>query len=101
MEKIDPKEMRGDVSLQFPEVFRREAHALRAVYDGSASEEEQRLAMRVILNKLCLVDNTNFVPGSPDRGAFMAGRAYPGQLIKLFMNKDLSKLREDKKGDGK
>lgn len=97
---IDPKEMREDVSLQYGALSRREAHALRAVWDGCADESQQRLAMKVILNKFCIVDNTTFVPGSPDRGAFMAGRAYPGQLVRLWLHKDLSKLPEEPTGDG-
>jgi hypothetical protein len=99
MSAIDPKEMREDLSLQYPQVFRREAHALRALEQGNASPDEQVMAYRLIMNKLCLVDNTAFVPGSPDRTAFMAGRAFPAQLAKMILNKDIAKFPESKQGD--
>ena len=68
-----------------------DAHALRALHEGTATAEQQKRAMFWILTKAC------DVPGMPYRDndrdtAFALGRLFVGKQIGRLLTVDLSKL---------
>jgi hypothetical protein len=74
-----------------------DAHAIRAVANGTASEDQQVRAMKFIIHNLCSTYDLAFRPGGSegDRAtAFAEGKRWPGlQLVKLI-NLNLNSLRK-------
>lgn len=75
--------------------------AIKAVAGGTASDDQQRHAMRFIIEQMCATYDLSFRPGASDGDratAFAEGRRFPGlQLVKLI-NLPLNALR---KAEGK
>lgn len=63
-----------------------EHSALKALYAGEATPEQQRLALSVIVNKIARANHLPYVPDSPDQSAFLAGRAFVGKQIEVLLN---------------
>ena len=62
-------------------IEKNEAIAIKSLYKGEATPEQQRLALSVIVNKLCRTHDIPYIPGSQDQSAFLAGRALVGSKI--------------------
>lgn len=92
-------EVAGDICFHQQELTQSEAQALRALYKGEATPDQQRQILRTITNKLSRPHDMTYVPGDQDRGAFLAGRAFVGQRILYYLNIPVSKLPEDNNAD--
>lgn len=69
-----------------------DAHALRAMHEGTASTEQQQRAMRWILTHACDVGGMPYWPTDRDT-AFACGRLFVGKQIGRLLTMDLSTLR--------
>lgn len=76
-------------------VSKREHGAIKALYAGEATPEEQQLALKVIVNKFSRTHDLLYVPGSFDGSAFLNGRAYVGQKILKYLNLPVGKLKDE------
>lgn len=81
-----------------PEAFKsgalsvQEVYALQSLEEGNADEYTQKLALSVIVNKLCRTYDQHFVPGDKDSTNFLLGRAYPGQQIIKYLRLNPTQL---------
>ena len=73
-----------------------EHQSLRALYRGEASQGQQREALALIVNKFCRTHDLHFIPGSPDRSGFLAGRAFIGMQILHILNIPVGKMQYQK-----
>lgn len=85
-----------DVPVEFRvgEIDDNEHRAIRALYQGVASEHQQRLALKVIVNKISRARDVLYVPGSTDATAFLNGRAFVGQQLLKYLNLPVGKMKE-------
>lgn len=65
-----------------PTIENDEYYAIQAVWRGDATEFQQRLAMKVIIHKLCLTDAMSFMLDSRDGTSFMSGREFVGKQLR-------------------
>ena len=62
-----------------------DATALQALERGEADAEQQRRALRWIVNAAAMTYDEPFVPGKPDVSDYLAGRMSVGrQIVKLL-----------------
>lgn len=62
-----------------------DAGALQALHRGDASPEQQRRALKWIIESAAMTYDTAFVPGQPDVKDFILGRMNVGQqMVKLL-----------------
>jgi hypothetical protein len=76
---------------------RPEANAIRAVAAGTATPDQQRLAIAAIGQKACLIDEISYVPGGPDAERatiFAEGRRFVGIQIRRACHLPLEKFPE-------
>jgi len=73
--------------------------ALKALAKGEASEYQQKLALKVIVNNFARSHDNCFIPGEADQGNFIAGRAFVGQQILLHLNLPVGKLKQEDNND--
>lgn len=73
-----------------------EIYALRAVYAGDATPNQQRLALVTVANKLARSQDLLFIPGANgDReSAFLSGRAFVGQQLLKVLKLPLNQLED-------
>ena len=93
----------SDAPIEFrvPIVDEREHRALRALYTGTASEHQQRVALKVIINKLSRAQDLLYIPGNTEGTAFINGRAFVGQQLLKYLNLPIGKITdEDQKTGG-
>lgn len=84
--------------LYVPKLDKQEIIAIKQLAKGEASEYEQRLALKVIVNKLSRAQDLLYTPGSFDQTAFFAGRGFVGQQILASINIPVGKLEEIENG---
>lgn len=84
--------------VKTPPVDDIEKRALKALWAGEATEYQQRLALKVIVNKLCRADDLLYIPNSFDETAFMQGRGFVGLQLLKIIKQPLKKL-EDSSND--
>jgi predicted component of type VI protein secretion system len=77
-----------------PELERHELIALQVVADPNenADPKQQALAIKVIIEKLCLFDVTAYQAGSFDETAFLNGRVFVGKQIFIQRRKNVGEL---------
>lgn len=80
--------------VQTPALTVEEERAIKALYRGDASAVEQRLALKVIVNKLCRADDLLYMPGSFDETAFMQGRGFVGKQIMKILKQPLNAIED-------
>ena len=70
--------------------------ALQAVAKGTALEHQQRLAMQVIVEKICRRYEDPYCPGRDGErdSVFAMGRMRAGTILTSFLNADLAKFRD-------
>lgn len=74
-----------------------DATAIRNLYAGTATPEQQKRAIGYITNTLCGLEDWPYRPGESDRDTNIAlGRQFVGHMILKFLRVDLSKVRRDK-----
>ncbi len=66
--------------------------ALRALEQGQASPDQQRLALRLVTVKLSGVYDQAAVIGHTDQTYFRSGRSFVGQMLMKFLRADLTQL---------
>jgi hypothetical protein len=69
-----------------------EVQALKAMHRGDATAYQQRLVLKVVINKFARLSQPAFVPGDPHQGAFLSGRQFVGLLITDTLNRPLGQL---------
>lgn len=77
-----------------PPLDQDDARALKALQRGDATSEQQWVALRVIVNKLCRTHDLQYVPGDTHAAAFLSGRAFPGAQILKALSLPIGKLPE-------
>ncbi|MES9841219.1 MAG: hypothetical protein ABW134_11755 [Candidatus Thiodiazotropha endolucinida] len=80
-----------DPTFLVPELNVEEHVALKAVVNGEGNEYQQKLAMKVIVDKFSMANDLLYIPDSFDKTAFINGRAFVGNKIKLYLKKPASK----------
>ena len=73
------------------ELTQREHIAVQAVAAGEADEYQQKLFVKVIVDKFSRSHDLAYVPDSPDQTTFLAGRGFVGKKILKYINKPVSK----------
>ncbi len=68
-------------------ISQREQSAIKAVYAGEAGEDQQRLCIKTIVEKLSRAPDLAYSPGSFDETAFLSGRAFVGKRVLYYLNK--------------
>lgn len=71
-----------------------ETRAIKSLWRGDATEYQQRLALKVIVNKLCRASDLLYIPDSFDQTAFLQGRSFVGQLIMKTIKQPLNELED-------
>lgn len=75
-----------------------EHQALKALKTGTATEYQQVLALKVIVNKLARTYDVLYVPGSETGSAFLSGRAYVGQQLTKYLTLPVTTKEERTNG---
>lgn len=70
-----------------------DAVAIQAVAYGRASEEQQRRAMKYIIETLCGTYDLSYRSANPHDTSFAEGKRHVGLSIVKFVNLNLAKLR--------
>lgn len=80
----------------------KEGHtALKMLAKGEATEYQQRLALKIIVNNFARSHDNCFIPGETDQSNFIAGRAFVGQQVLLYLGLPVGKLtQQEDDGDG-
>jgi len=86
---------RSEECFQCRELDKEEHQAIKALQRGDASEYQQRLALKVIINVFSRSHDMLFIPGAADQTVFMNGRAFVGQKILKYLNIPIGKLQEE------
>ena len=63
-----------------------EHSALKSLHKGDATEYQQQLALKYIVNSLSRAQDALYIPDSFDETAFLNGRAFVGQNILKLLN---------------
>lgn len=72
-----------------------DASALQALNRGDATEEQQRRALRFVIETLCGTYDLAYRPASARDTDFALGKAYVGQQIVKLLHVNTSAFRED------
>jgi hypothetical protein len=81
--------------FECPEPTEHEIYALRALYRGEATDEQQRLALALIVNKFARTHDLLICPGSPEGTGVMNGRAFVGMRILKYINLPVGKIENE------
>lgn len=73
-----------------------DAHALRAMSNGTASADQQQRALKWILHKACVVGGMPYEETDRDT-AFQLGRLFVGKEIGRLLTCDLASLRRQQR----
>lgn len=71
-----------------------EVTAIQCVWSGTANAGQQQQAIQIIIDKLSMADHLSFKEGSPDGGAFLAGRAFVGKLIRHTLRANVGEMTQ-------
>jgi len=71
-----------------------DATAVQALFDGRADEEQQRRAIRWILDGPCRVHDLSYVPGDPTATAFNEGSRWVAKQIGELLKTNIPGLIE-------
>ena len=86
--------MSAPEALRVEQITKQEIVALQDLFEGKASEYQQRLAMSVIINKFSRAQDLLYIPDSFDQTALLNGRAFVGQQILKYINIPVGKIDE-------
>lgn len=81
--------------LERPDYIEAEVQALRAVWEGRASERQQRMAMEWLITAFGTHD-TSFRPGDQYLSAFAEGRRHAGTTIVYMLKEAPTRTDPDK-----
>lgn len=92
--------MTTPVCFQVPPIDKDEVLAIKALGAGDATPYQQKLALKVIVNKFSRAHDIQFVPDSPGQSAVLSGRAFVGASVLKYLNIEIGKLQnEDQPND--
>lgn len=87
-------------SLKSKEIPAPDMHAIKAVALGNASAEQQRRAIKVIVEQIAGTYDMSFHPENARATDFSEGKRHVGRMIVGLINTDIKKLNEaDKRKD--
>lgn len=69
--------------------------ALQAVYRGTASEHQQKLAMDWIIKQAAQIGGQSYRAGDSHATAFLEGRRFVGAQILSLIGMDINALKDD------
>jgi hypothetical protein len=69
-----------------------EIFAIRDLAAGTATEHQQKLALKCIMNTISGAYDQSFVPGHSDQTDFREGRAFVGKQLDRLIRADIDKL---------
>ena len=70
--------------------------AIQALDRGEANPDQQRRALKWIVERACQIGEDAFVPGHPEVTQYIVGRQSPGKQIVKLMKLNLSQMRSHK-----
>jgi hypothetical protein len=82
------------------ELDKEEHIALKALGKGEATDYQQRLALKIIVNDFSRTHDLCYIPGTFDETSFLNGRAFVGQKILKYLNIPVGKLKDEEEVDG-
>lgn len=71
-----------------------EHEAIRNLSRGEATEYQQQLALKFIVDTICRADDLLYIPNSIDETAFLNGRAFVGKKLQKLIKLPLSNENE-------
>jgi hypothetical protein len=69
-------------------------HAIKAIARGDASEDQQRRAMKVIIEQIASTYDMSFHPDNARATDFAEGKRHVGRVLVGIINFDIKKLNE-------
>lgn len=69
---------------------------MQALDRGEATPDQQRRALKWVIESACQVGEDAFVPGHPETTQYLVGRQSPGKQIIKLLKLNLSQLRSHK-----
>lgn len=84
-----------NICLQVRQPHKHEHEALKNLSDGTATEYQQKLALKYIVDSLCRAHDLLYVPNSFDETAFINGRAFVGQNIVRIIKQPVGKYDKE------
>ena len=78
--------------LAFPEIDIAEAAAVKAIYLGTATPDQQKRGMEWILKRACMVGDEPFCPGEPDSTGYKNGKQSVARNILFIINEPIGKF---------
>jgi hypothetical protein len=88
--------------LENHSITKTQALALRAMAHGQANEEQQKLAVDTIVNKLCGLNDLSFRPddhGGQRETDFAEGKRFVGAMVRRITTLPLELITEEEKSD--
>lgn len=79
--------VKSDAPEYVPPVKTHQHLALRALHEGVASPEQQRIFFDWLLVNVCGVKSNTFRSGKPDDSAFLQGRRFVGLYLAAVLTK--------------
>ena len=83
------------VCLRVPDLLPVEHAAIKACLAGSADAAQARMAMEVIVQKICRTHDLAYIPESERDSAFMSGRQFVGYTVLSFLKKAVPEEKRD------
>lgn len=80
-----------NICLQVRQPNKHEHEALKNLSVGTATEYQQKLALKYIVDSLCRANDLLYIPDSFDGTAFINGRAFVGQNITRILKQPVGK----------
>lgn len=71
-----------------------QAKALRSVYDGQATDDQQKRAMEYILDAVCAVKCVPYSASATD-ASFLSGRQFVGKTLAKIITTPLANWKDD------
>lgn len=78
--------------LSVPAIGKKEVAAIQAVYNGTASEYQQKFAIDIIMKQLCRINEEPFYPTERDT-SFALGMAHVARQIITLVETPLGKMK--------
>lgn len=77
---------KASIALDTIPIDKQERVAIKSLFKGEATPDQQLLALSVIIKKLSRAFDLTYVPGSFDESSFLAGRGFVGQQLTRISN---------------
>jgi hypothetical protein len=84
----------GKEAWQVPKYTIDKVTALKALYEGNASERQQKLALDFIINEICNTNDWAYDPDSEENTYIALGKQFAGLSIRRFITLPTTKLKE-------